>query len=97
VSARRLEGPSLTLGVTAYMLNQLLSIAGAILILVAYTLLQAKRIPFDSLTYQIMNAVGGMFLCTAAVWLRQYGFILLEGVWTLISVVGLWRVVTRRS
>jgi uncharacterized membrane protein len=78
------------------LLNQLLSIAGAILILIAYAALQMKRLPPESVSFQVMNLFGGLFLFIAAVILRQYGFILVEGMWTLLSAAGLWRV-TRRS
>jgi hypothetical protein len=79
------------------MVNQLLSIAGAIVILTAYGAQQLGRLNNESVVYQIMNLLGGFFLCMAAVIVRQYGFILLEGAWTLISAAGLWRVITRRS
>ncbi len=78
------------------MLNQLLSLAGAILILVAYAAHQAQRLETQTIAYQVMNLFGGLFLFIAALILQQYGFILVEGMWTLISVAGLWRVVTRR-
>ena len=79
------------------MLNQILSFAGAILILAAYAAQQLQRLDTESVAYQIMNLFGGLFLCIVAASLRQYGFILVEGMWALLSAAGLWRVVTRRS
>ena len=78
------------------MFYQLISIIGAVLILVAYAALQLNRLRADTIAFQMLNLFGGVFLCITAVWLRQYGFILVEGLWAILSGVGLWRVVTRR-
>ena len=79
------------------MAYQIISFLGAILILTAYGALQLNRLATDTITFQTLNLFGGIFLCITAVALRQYGFILVEGLWAVLSVVGLWRVVIRRS
>lgn len=71
---------------------QILSIAGALLILVPFAMSQTGRLPVLSLAYQAMNFAGSAALTFVAVTERQYGFILLEGVWAVMSVVGLARV-----
>ncbi len=78
------------------MFYQLLSSAGALMILIAYAAQQAKRLPVETVTYQLLNFAGGLFLFITGVNLRQAGFILVEGVWTVISAAGLWREITRR-
>jgi hypothetical protein len=40
--------------------------------------------------------LGGACLTIAAVAASQYGFILLEGTWTIVSAAGLWRVARSR-
>jgi hypothetical protein len=78
------------------MAYQFISIIGAVLILVAYAALQLNRLHAETVAFQLLNLFGGVFLCITAVSLRQYGFILVEGLWAILSAVGLWRVVTRR-
>lgn len=74
------------------MLMQAISICGAILILSAFGAQQLKRIHAETIVYQLLNLLGGACLTVAAVAGRQYGFILLEGSWTIMSAAGLWRV-----
>ena len=73
---------------------QIVSLVGAILILFAYGAQQLSRLAAETRTYQILNLFGGLFLCVAAVAARQYGFILLEGTWTVASAYGVWRVMS---
>jgi hypothetical protein len=73
------------------MIFQVVSIVGAILILAAFAAQQARRLEAETKTYQILNLIGGFCLCVTAVAGRQYGFILLEGSWTVISACGVWR------
>ncbi len=79
------------------MLMQAISICGAILILSAFGAQQLKRLHADSVAYQLLNVLGGAFLTAAAITSVQLGFILLEGTWTIMSAVGLWRVSRTRT
>lgn len=76
---------------------QLISVAGALLILVPFAGSQLGRLSPHSLAYQVMNLVGAASLTTVAVIEVQYGFILLEGIWTIMSAIGLWNVLQRRT
>ncbi|HVL40084.1 MAG TPA: hypothetical protein VM328_11900 [Fimbriimonadaceae bacterium] len=65
---------------------------GAILILAAFVLLQQKKLDTDSAMYQVLNLVGAAVLLVVA-WIgRDWGFLLLEVVWTFVSAVALWRI-----
>jgi hypothetical protein len=69
--------------------TQFASILGAALILAAYGAHQAGRLGRDRLLYHLLNAAGGLILCLVAIDARQIGFIILEAVWTAISMVAM--------
>jgi hypothetical protein len=71
------------------MFVQILQLVGAILVLVGFTLAQLRILDPQSLPYLIVNAVGAGILAVLAFEERQWGFLLLEGVWTIVSVAGL--------
>lgn len=77
------------------MLIQAASIAGAVLILLAYAAHQAGRMGRDSALYHSLNLIGALILCVVAVGTLQVGFIILEGVWAAISLVALVRTARR--
>lgn len=67
---------------------QLVQIAGAIAILAAFALAQLGRLDQRSTPYLTLNLVGAAVLAALAYHERQWGFFLLEGVWTLVSAYG---------
>lgn len=62
------------------------------LVLAAFAAHQFKRLESETKTYQILNLIGAFLMTMTAVVTRQYGFILMEGSWTVISAWGVWRV-----
>lgn len=78
------------------MLMQGISIAGAVLVLTAYTAHQLERMKSETYVYQLLNLFGGAMLVTAAVDTRQIGLILMEGAWTVVSAYGLVRMMGKR-
>ena len=68
--------------------SQIASTLGAILILIAYFGLQLSRLKESSNLYLSCNFLGASFLFFAAVVTRQFGFILLEGMWVAVTVYG---------
>ena len=71
------------------MAGQIAQVAGALLILSAYAASQFGRLRADSRPYLLLNIAGSGILAVLALGGRQWGFVLLEGMWVLISLWGL--------
>jgi hypothetical protein len=72
-------------------MEQVVQVAGAVLILLAYAASQFGRLDVDSRLYLWPNLVGSIILATLAWHERQWGFLLLEGVWAIVSAWSLTR------
>ena len=79
------------------MFYQIVSVAGAVVILAAYAALQQGWLRPRSRTYSVLNFVGAGLLFWVAVVDQRMGFILVEGAWALLSVPGMIRGEPRRS
>jgi hypothetical protein len=73
--------------------EQLVQILGALLILAGFVAGQVGLLRVDSLSYLWLNLVGSLILTVDAWRGRQWGFVLLEGVWAVVSA---WGLLTRR-
>lgn len=70
-------------------MDQVVQIAGSLLILAAFAGAQRGALPTSSLTYLTLNLVGSAVLGVLAFIERQYGFLLLETCWAIVSAWGL--------
>lgn len=64
-------------------------IVGAVTILLAFAAAQAGRLQQRTVTYQLLNLLGSGVLATIAAVQLSWGFLLLEGSWAVISLIGL--------
>ena len=65
---------------------------GVSLILVAFFLNTFKYLDASSKLYFTLNIVGGIFACYGSILLNSLPFIILEGTWSLVSLVGLIKI-----
>ena len=77
-------------------MDQVVQIAGALLILAGYGAAQAGWMTPHSLVYLVLNLVGSAVLCALAFVDAEWGFVLLEGAWAIISAWGLVVLARRR-
>ena len=73
------------------MAAQLVQIAGSLLILVPFVLSQTGRLNSRSRSYLLLNLTGSLTLAGDAAVGSQWGFLLLEGAWAVVSAIGLIR------
>jgi hypothetical protein len=74
-----------------------LEIVGALTILVAFAAAQAGRLEQRTVTYQLLNLLGSGVLATIAAVQLSWGFLLLEGSWAVISLLGLLNLLRRKQ
>lgn len=76
---------------------QIISVIGSLGILAAFTASQFRWLSTSSLGYTALNFAGSVILAVVAVVESQWGFLLLEAVWALISLWSLIQLLRGRS
>lgn len=66
-----------------------MQVVGALLILLAFAGVQFGRLDPTTASYLWLNFVGSLILAVLAYVESQWGFLLLEGVWAIVSAWGL--------
>lgn len=75
------------------LVDHAVQIVGALLVLLGFVLAQLRRLDTASRPYLSLNLVGSAILAVDAAIGGEVGFLLLEGVWAIVSAVGLARAV----
>jgi hypothetical protein len=76
-------------------MSDLLQLLGATAVLAAYIAIQRGWLAPSAYGALLMNLAGSSTLACLALIGRQWGFLLLEGGWALVSAAGLWSRRTR--
>lgn len=69
--------------------TDIVSTVGVSLILLAFFLNTFKFLPSKSKLYFLLNIIGGAFACYGSVLLNSLPFIILEGTWSIVALLGL--------
>jgi len=69
--------------------GQVIQIVGSLMVLAAFAAAQRGLLDPKSVVYLVLNLVGSAVLAVQALFLAQWGFLLLEGVWALVSAASL--------
>jgi hypothetical protein len=73
-------------------MGQVIQLVGAFLVLGAFVANQRMGMRSDSVPFLVLNAVGTAILAVVAAIGRDLGFLILEGVWSIVSTMSLVRV-----
>lgn len=71
-------------------MEQLVQVIGALLILTAFAAAQFGRLDQRSVSYLVLNLIGSVALAVLAAVEKQLGFLLLEGIWAIVSAWSLF-------
>jgi hypothetical protein len=75
--------------------NDLIGFIGVFILLIAFLLNLLGKLAQQSYGYLLLNFVGAGLACLASVLINYLPFVILEGVWALVSLVGLVRKMKR--
>lgn len=73
------------------MFYQLVSLLGALLILIGYVGLQLGWMGRENRMFNVLNFIGSALLAWVAIVDWRVGFIVLETAWALLSIPGIFR------
>ena len=71
-------------------LSDIIGSIGVSVLLLAFVLNLLNKISKDSLIYILMNCIGGGLACLASYLIHYIPFIILEAVWTFVSLIALF-------
>lgn len=76
-------------------MSQIIQVIGSLSILSGFALAQWGVLDQKSRWYLFVNLIGSAVLAVNAYYEQQWGFLLLEGVWAIVSAISLVKVLLR--
>ena len=76
-------------------MSQIIQVVGSLFILAGFGFAQLGVLDQKSRRYLIVNLIGSATLSVNAIYEQQWGFLLLEGVWAIVSAISLFAVMRR--
>jgi hypothetical protein len=67
-----------------------LGFIGVLLVLVAYSLQQMRRIDGNGLLYPLVNLIGAILILISLIYKPNMPAIVMEAAWALVSVIGIF-------
>ena len=69
--------------------GEILGSAGVALLLIAFLMNLLNRWKQESLPYILLNILGAALACASSIVIHFIPFVVLEGIWTIVSVIAL--------
>ena len=76
-------------------LLDIVGVAGVILLVITYLLLQINKLPSSGLLYSLLNAIGASLIILSLLDNFNLSAFLMEAFWVLISLIGVVRYLRR--
>lgn len=70
----------------------ILGVIGALCVVMAYTLLQFKKLRYETYSYNLLNFIGALLLTISLFYNFNLGSFLIEIVWLSVSLYGIYTV-----
>jgi hypothetical protein len=77
--------------------NDIVGTIGVGIILIAYFMNIFSFIKKDGVLFYVMNIIGASLACYASILINYLPFIILEATWTMVSVLGLVKVLRKNG
>lgn len=77
--------------------GEILGSVGVTLLLIAFLMNLLKKWQQESYPYVLLNVAGAALSCASSIVIHFVPFIILEGVWTLVSLLALVRLIKKKA
>jgi len=87
-----MDGVNRTQRIISMKTSDIIASIGVIILLIAFFLNLNKKLSADSKAYILMNFLGAGICCYASYIVRFYPFVILEGIWSIVALISLFKV-----